>query len=58
MQKKAVNAVVQCTNDPLSLAVLRRSVWARETELDTVSSEIRAQSMIIKLFAVVSLQSE
>lgn len=42
MDEEATNTIVQGANDPLGLAVLRRGVWARETELNTVSSEARA----------------
>ena len=58
MEEETTNAIVQGANDPLGLAVLRRSVWARETQLETVSSEMRAYSLIIKLFAIDSLKSK
>ena len=58
MNKQSAHTVVNCAKDTLSLPVLLRSVGARETELNAVLEEERAQSVVIKFPTIVGLQSK
>lgn len=53
MNEECPNAIVHCANDPLGLAILRRSIWARQAHCNPVCSKILPKGLIIELSTVV-----
>jgi hypothetical protein len=55
LDQKGAHDVIRGTNHPLSLAILRRSVWTRHAELNTPSEKERAGGVVIELTTIVTL---
>ena len=58
VNEHGMNTVVESTQCALRLAVLRRSIWAREAEHNAIVLEVFSEGKIIKLAAFVSLETE
>ena len=57
LDQKGAHDVVRRANHPLSLAVLRRGIRTRHTQLNTPREEERAGGGVIKLPSVVTLDT-
>jgi hypothetical protein len=55
LKQKGTHGVIGGANHPLSLAILRRGVWTRHAELNTVREEESAGGGVIKLATIVTL---
>ena len=58
MNKKTADAVVDGSNDPLGLSVLRRGVRTREAKHGAVGRKMGAHGQVIEFTAIVSLEGE
>jgi hypothetical protein len=56
LEEKATYHIGGGANHAFNMAVLGRSVRARETQLDAMSEKERAGGVVVKLVAVVTLQ--
>jgi hypothetical protein len=55
LKQKSTHSVVGGANHPLSLAILRRGVWTRHAQLNTVRDEESSRGGVIKLATIVTL---
>jgi hypothetical protein len=55
LKQKSPHGVIGGANHPLSLAILRRCVWTRHAELNTVREEESSGGGVIKLATIVTL---
>jgi hypothetical protein len=55
LKEKGAHGVVGGANHPLNLAILRRSIWARHTQLNTVREKECTGGGVIKLTTIVTL---
>jgi hypothetical protein len=55
LKQKSAHGVVGGANHPLCLAILRRGVWARHAQLNTVREEESSGGGVIKLATIVTL---
>ena len=55
LDQKGAHDVVRRANHPLSLAVLRRGIWTRHTQLNTPREEERTGGGVVELTPVVTL---
>ena len=55
LEQKGAYDIISSANHPLSLAVLRRGIRTRHTQLNTSREEERTRGVVIKLTAIVAL---
>jgi hypothetical protein len=58
MKKKAADAVIERSDDTLSLPILGGGIGAGETEHDAMAFEVSTHGMVIKFLPIVSLQGK
>ena len=58
VNEHGTTTIVESTQCALRLAVLRRSIWAREAKHNAIVLEVFSEGKIIKLAAIVSLETE
>lgn len=56
VEKEGSNHIVDRTDFPFGFTILRRGVWARETEEGTILSEMFQKLGVVKFTAIITLK--